>query len=209
MESVGCDNVAQRKRRALRAVFTPDRRTVARCLFAAALLLTACGRADKPQVGGPFHLVDQYGQPRTERLLKGKWTAVFFGYTYCPDVCPATLQMLSDAEDRLGPKAQNLQVVFVTIDPQRDTPTQLRDYLSSSAFPKGTIGLTGSPAEIAQAAKAYHAFYKQEGTGQDYSMEHTSAVYLMNPRGRFNRVLAYGLTPDDTARLISEAMREG
>ncbi len=132
---------------------------------------------------------------------------MFFGYTYCPDVCPTTMQTLAEAQDRLGPKAAKLQVVFVTIDPERDTPAQLKTYLSSAAFPKHAIGLTGSPAEVAGAAKAYHVFYQKQGTGSDYAMEHTSAVYLMNPKGRFDRVLAYSLTPDEIARQISDAMR--
>lgn len=142
-------------------------------------------------------------------MLKGKWSAVFFGYTYCPDVCPTTLQTLAEAQDRLGPKAKRLQVVFITIDPERDTQVQLKRYLSSAAFPKGTVGLTGSPAQVAAVAKAYHVFYQKQGAGPDYAMEHTSAVYLMNPKGRFDRVLAYSLTPDEIARQIADAMREG
>ena len=160
-------------------------------------------------IGGPFKLVDQDGRARDERLLKGKWSAVFFGYTYCPDVCPTTLQSLAEAQDRLGPKAARLQVVFITVDPERDTPAQLKTYLSGGAFPKGTVGLTGTPVQVAAAAKAYHAFFQKEGTGADYSVQHVSAVYLMDPKGRFNRVVAFGLGPEEIARQISEAMRGG
>jgi protein SCO1/2 len=187
----------------------PNRRGLTLCLFAAGLLVAACQGRGLPAVGGPFQLVDQDGHRQDQSILKGKWSVVFFGYTFCPDVCPATLQVLGEAQDRLGPKAARLQVVFITVDPERDTPFQLKRYLSSSAFPKGTIGLTGSPAEVARAAKAYHVFYQKQGTGQDYAMEHSSAVYLMAPNGRFNRVVAYGLTPEEVARQISEAMREG
>jgi protein SCO1/2 len=178
------------------------------CLLLACALISACGGGGGTAgaVGGPFKLTDQNGQARTEQLLKGKWTAVFFGYTFCPDVCPTTLQSLADAQGRLGPRGKDLQVVFITVDPARDTPRQLRTYLSSQAFPKGTIGLTGTPDQVAAAAKAYKVFYQKEGSGQDYGMQHSSAVYLMDPRGRFNEVLAYDLGPAELARQISQAM---
>jgi protein SCO1/2 len=191
----------------------PEPRRLALCLFAvlaiASTTLAGCNRGAQVSIGGPFQLVDQDGRPRDQRLLKGKWSAVFFGYTYCPDVCPTTLQSLADAKDRLGPKGDKLQVVFITVDPERDTPAQLKTYLSGGAMPKGSIGLTGSAAQVAAAAKGYHAFFQKEGTGPDYSVQHVSAVYLMDPRGRFNRVVAFGLPPDEIARQISEAMRAG
>jgi protein SCO1/2 len=188
----------------------PERRRNALGFIAAsilaALLVAACGQ---PQVaiGGPFKLVDQYGRPQDQSILKGKWSAVFFGYTYCPDVCPTTLQTLAEAQDRLGPKAGKFQVVFISVDPERDTPAQLKTYLSSPAFPKGAIGLTGSAAQVAQAAKAYHAFYQKQGSGQTYEVQHGSAVYLMDPKGRFSGVVAFGLPPDEVARQIAEKMR--
>jgi protein SCO1/2 len=185
----------------------PEPRRVALCLFAA-LALAACVPNAPPAVGGPFKLVDQDGRARDESLLRGKWSAVFFGYTFCPDVCPTTLQTLGEAQDRLGPKAANFQVVFISVDPQRDTPGQLKLYLANQAFPKRTIGLTGTDAQVAAVAKAYHAFYQKAGAGPDYEVQHSSAVYLMDPNGRFSgRVLAFGLTPDDMARQISDAMR--
>ena len=188
--------------------FIPYLRRLALCLFAAALLSpAACAPSGRVSIGGPFHLVDQDSRPRDQSVLNGKWTAVFFGYTYCPDVCPTTLQSLAEAQDRLGTKSADFQVVFISVDPERDTPRQLKAYLSNTAFPQGTIGLTGSPAEIAEAAKAYHMFYQRQGAGADYAVQHTSAVYLMNREGRFDRVIAYGLTPDEEARQITEAMR--
>ena len=165
------------------------------------------GHETAPAVGGPFHLTNQAGARVDERLLKGKWTAVFFGYTYCPEACPTTLTALSKAMDLIGPKAADAQVVFISIDPARDTPAQLKTYLSSQAFPKGTIGLTGSAADVAQAAKAYHVFYQKSGTGPDYAMDHSTALYLMDPRGRFDRVIAYGLPPEEIARQMTNAMR--
>ena len=170
------------------------------------LLLAGCGQPPVA-VGGPFKLVDQNGRPRDQSMLKGKWSAVFFGYTYCPDVCPTTLQTLAEAEDRLGPKARNFQVVFVSVDPARDTPAQLKTYLSSPAFPKGAIGLTGTDAQVAAVAKAYHVFYQKAGSGQTYEVQHSSAVYLMDPKGRFSGIVAFGLPPDEMARQITDKMR--
>jgi len=160
-------------------------------------------------IGGDFHLVDQTGKPVDQTLLKGKWTAVFFGYTYCPDVCPTTLTTLGSAVDELGPKAKDFQVVFITVDPHRDTPAQLKGYLSSSSFPKGTIGLTGTDQEIATAANAYKVYFAKQGSGASYSVDHSSAIYLMNPGGRFDSVIPYGITPDQTRDDIVKAMSAG
>ena len=158
-------------------------------------------------VGGPFKLTTQTGARVDQRILKGKWSAVFFGYTYCPEACPTTLTTLAHAIDQLGPRAKDVQVVFVTIDPERDTPAQLKLYLSSQSFPKGTIGLTGTPAEVAAAAKAYHVYYAKAGKGADYGMDHSTALYLMDPDGRFQRVIAYGVTPEEMAKQIGDAIR--
>ncbi len=160
-------------------------------------------------LGGPFHLTDQNGKPQTEALLKGKWTAVFFGYTYCPNYCPLTLQMLGAAQDQLGPRGKDLQIVFISVDPERDTPAQLKLYLTNQGFPKGAVALTGSAAQVAEAAKAYKVYYSREGTGSDYLVDHTNATYLMNPQGRFVKIIAYGMAPDATAGLIRDAMRGG
>ena len=105
-------------------------------------------------IGGPFHLTAENGARVDERILKGKWSAVYFGYTDCPDVCPTTLAALTQAIGELGAKARSLQVVFITIDPERDTPGQLRAYLSNSSFPRGALGLTGSAADIRAVAAA-------------------------------------------------------
>ena len=154
-------------------------------------------------VGGPFQLVDQNGKPVDEKILKGKWTAVFFGFTYCPD----TMQALGAAQAQLGPKADKLQVVFISVDPERDTPAQLKSYLSNEVFPKGTIGLTGTPEQVAAAAKAYRVYYKKNGEGEGCLVDHSTAAYLMNPKGRYDRVLPFGISPEEIAHQISEAMR--
>ena len=163
----------------------------------------------QPLVGGDFQLVDQEGRPVDQTILNGKWSLVFFGFTYCPEFCPTTLAELAAVQQRLGDKAQNLQIVFVSIDPQRDTPQMLKDYLSSDGFPKETIGLTGTPEQVATAAKAYRAFYQKVGEGETYTMNHSLTVYLMGPDGRFRTAVAYGMGPDKTTRIIEDAMARG
>ncbi len=160
-------------------------------------------------VGGPFQLINQDGVPTTEKVLKGKWSAVFFGFTYCPDVCPGTLQGLSAATDILGPKAEKLQIVFISIDPARDTAEQMKTYLSADYVPKTTVGLTGTQEQTDAAAKAYKVYYAKVGDGPGYTMDHSTAIYLMDPKGRFKTVIPYNLPPADIARRIDDAMREG
>ena len=163
----------------------------------------------QPLVGGDFTLVNQDGRTVDQTLLNGKWSLVFFGFTYCPEFCPTTLAELAAVQQQLGDKAKDLQIVFISIDPQRDTPRQLKDYLSSDGFPKGTIGLTGTPEQVAQAAKAYRAFYQKVGEGEGYTMNHSLTVYLMGPDGRFRTAVAYGLGPDKSTRIIEGAMARG
>ena len=160
-------------------------------------------------VGGPFRLVDQNGRAVNESVLQGHWTAIFFGYTYCPDVCPATLTALKVAKDQLGPKAKDLEVVFVTIDPERDTPAQLRSYLSSPAFPQPIQGLTGTPEQIATIAKAYKVYYSKNGKGADYLMDHASAIYLMDPKGGFHSLVSTAQGLDSMVFGIGQAMGIG
>ena len=185
---------------------------IAACVVALGLLAGLAWRAGvfaPPPVAGPggaFVLVDRLGQPVTERILRGKWSVIFFGFTYCPDVCPTTLAALGQAQSQLGPKAKDLQVIFVSLDPERDTPAQLTTYLANDAFPKGTIGLTGSPAQVAVVAKAYRVFYEKNGTGPDYVINHSTASYIMDPKGRFARVLPYGISPEEISNQISQAM---
>ncbi|MDR6627630.1 SCO family protein [Caulobacter segnis] len=157
-------------------------------------------------VGGPFQLVDQNGAPTTEKVLKGKWSAVFFGFTYCPDVCPGTLQGLAAATELLGPEAKDLQIVFISIDPERDTAAQMKSYLSADYVPKSTIGLTGTQAQVDAAAKAYKVYYAKVGTGPGYTMDHSTAIYLMDPKGRFTTVIPYNQPPADIAARIKAAM---
>ncbi len=160
-------------------------------------------------IGGPFSLVDQDGHPVTEAALKGKWTAVFFGYTYCPDICPLTLQNLAVTQKKLGGKAKDLQILFITVDPARDTPQALKAYLASGGFPSGARGLSGPQAAIDAVEKAYRAVpqrYEKDGT---YYFGHTSVIYLMDPKGQFNTPLTADMTPDQNAQQIRQAMNGG
>jgi protein SCO1/2 len=160
-------------------------------------------------IGGPFQLVDQDGHPIDQRLLNGKWSLVFFGYTYCPDVCPTTLQVLAQTKARLGEEAGKVQVIFISVDPDRDTPAQIKAYLETPSFPQPTLGLTGSQTQIAAVAKAYRVYFKKQGAGEGYSVAHTAVIYLMNPDGKFDRPLAETLTPVDMAAQIKAAIKSG
>lgn len=164
---------------------------------------------DMPQVGGPFQLVNQDGQPVDQTMLNGKWSLVFFGFTYCPDYCPTTLQTLAATREQLGSAANDLQIVFITIDPERDTPQALKDYLSSDGFPPGVIGLTGTAEQVAAAARAYRASYSKVGEGEGYTMNHTLTVYLMGPDGEFRSPLAHDLGPERSAQLIRRVKARG
>ncbi len=146
-------------------------------------------------IGGPFHLVDQNGQPFTDANLKGKWHLVFFGYTHCPDVCPTTLNELSLAIDRLGKaKRADIDIVFITVDPERDTPEALKSYVAS--FDGPIIALTGTPAEVKEAARGYRVYYaKHPLPDGDYEMDHSAVIYMMDPQARFVGTL----TPDASA----------
>lgn len=136
------------------------------------------------EIGGSFSLVDQEGSPVTERNFLGKPSVIFFGFTNCPEVCPTTLLDLGRWLKAIGADADKLNVLFISVDPERDTPEHLKEYLSS--FDTRIRGLTGTEAQVAAAAKAYRIFYKRIPLEQGgYTMDHSSAVYLMDRAGRF------------------------
>ncbi|HEX5999816.1 MAG TPA: SCO family protein [Hyphomicrobiaceae bacterium] len=136
------------------------------------------------QIGGPFELTTHEGRRMSNAELKGKPFAVFFGFSYCPDVCPTTLQELSNVLERLGPDADRMHYLFVSVDPERDTPEHLKLYLSS--FDNHITGLTGTPQEIAAIAKAYRAVYEKVPTKDGgFTFNHTAVVYLMDRDGHF------------------------
>jgi cytochrome oxidase Cu insertion factor (SCO1/SenC/PrrC family) len=137
-------------------------------------------------VGGPFSLVDHTGKRVTDADYRGRFMLVFFGFTFCPDVCPTALQVSAAALDKLGTKADRIVPLFVTVDPERDTPEQLKSYVSS--FHPRLVGLTGTQPEIDAVARAYRVYFKRvkdERSAAGYTMDHTSIVYLMGPDGRF------------------------
>ena len=153
-------------------------------------------------VGGPFELTDQTGHRRTDADFQGKLVVLYFGYTYCPDVCPTELQSITLALDKLGAAADTVQPLFITVDPGRDTPARLADFVSS--FHPRLIGLTGSPAEIRKTAIAYRTFFAKSGatTTDHYSVDHTGFVYLVGKDGRYLGFLPPGLAPDAIADAI-------
>jgi protein SCO1 len=167
------------------------------------------GGEPQASVGGPFELIDTSGRTVNQDVLKGKWSVVFFGFTQCPDICPTTLFELGQVETLLGPAAETLQSVLISVDPERDTPEQMRAYVANPSFPKRLVALTGSAAQVDRAAKAYRVFYQKAGEGADYTINHASYAYLMTPRGRLACVLAYELTPEQTAAKISAAIKLG
>ena len=192
-------------------------RSLSRLALASLVLIgaAACGpKTPSPAqtaaaIGGDFQLTNTAGRRVDQSLLRGKWSAVFFGYTYCPDVCPTTLTTLGQAMIKLGDKAARAQVVFITVDPARDTSAQLKTYLAGASFPKGVIGLTGSAADIAAVARAYRVYYKKVPDGATYSMDHTAVIYLMDPRGRFVAPVDPSQSPADVADQIAKAMTAG
>jgi protein SCO1/2 len=135
-------------------------------------------------IGGPFRLIDQDGRTATEQDLRGRPFLVFFGFTHCPEICPTTLFEISEILRKLGPDADRSGALFITVDPERDTPKALKDYLSS--FDTHIVGLTGDADAIASVAKSYRAIYRKVPLEQgDYTMDHTAIVYLMDKQGRF------------------------
>jgi len=163
----------------------------------------------QPLIGGDFTLVNQDGQTVDQTILDGKWSLVFFGFTYCPDYCPTTLGVLNAVQERLGDDAKDLQIVFISIDPARDTPQMMKDYLSSDGFPEGVIGLTGTPEQVAAAAKAYRVYYQKSGEGEGYTMNHSLTIYLMGPDGKLRSPLTHDLGPDKSVDVIRRVMARG
>jgi protein SCO1/2 len=156
-------------------------------------------------VGGPFTLAASDGTTVSDATYRGKWLLVFFGYTFCPNICPTTLLEVADALRRLGPDASELQPLFISIDPDRDTPDVMAAYTRS--FDLRIVGLTGTVAQIASVAKEYGAYYAPHRTGpgvDDYVMDHGTYLYLMDPNGQFVR----GFDADTQGAVIADKLRE-
>jgi protein SCO1 len=160
-----------------------------------------------PTVGGPFSLVNHRGERVTQDTFKGKPTAYFFGFTHCPEVCPTTLFETSQHLKDLGPDADRLNVVFVTVDPERDTPELLKSYLES--FDPRIVALTGTAEEVAAAAKAYHVSYRKVPTeGGNYTMDHTASVILTDANGGFLSLIDYHEDEATTLAKLRRALKE-
>jgi protein SCO1/2 len=158
-------------------------------------------------IGGPFTLQDGNSKQVTDKDFRGKYMLVYFGYTFCPDVCPTTLNAVADAMDKLGPAAARVQPLFITVDPKRDTPAVVKQY--AAAFGPNIEGLTGTPDEIANVAKEYRVYYAEHRTGpgpDDYSMDHSSVLYLMSPTGGFIAPIRADQSGDEIAANLKKLM---
>lgn len=162
----------------------------------------------KALVGGPFELTRHDGQRVTDATYRGQLMLVYFGFTYCPDICPAGLQVMSAALDKLGADSERIAPLFVTVDPERDTPEQLKNYVSS--FHKNLVGLTGSAEDISKVAKAYRVYYKkvQDPALSDYTMDHTSFFYLMDGDGEFITHFPHVVPPEKLAERLAAELKK-
>lgn len=163
----------------------------------------AVSSSGKAQVGGPFTLVNDAGETVTDETFRGRYMLIYFGFTFCPDVCPTELGIMSAALDQLGEKAEKVQPLFVTIDPERDTPEVMSRYVT--LFHPRLMGLTGTPEQIAGIAKAYHVFYRkaEDESSTDYTMDHSSIVFLMGPDGEYLKLFPPQTPPDKMAEAIA------
>jgi protein SCO1/2 len=163
------------------------------------------------EIGGPFSLVNQDGAPVSEKSLLGRPALLYFGFTHCPDICPYSLQKMAAALDLAGPKAGDIQPVFVTLDPERDTPEALRSYVASSGFAPGLQGFTGTPAQIDAAAKAFRVGYRKvspEGSAS-YLIDHTSIFYLLDSKGQLATFFSHDAQPDAMGRCLADLLADG
>jgi protein SCO1 len=143
-------------------------------------------------IGGHFLLTTSAGRPVTDRSFPGKWLLVYFGYTFCPDACPTALNALATALDELGPLAAEIQPIFITVDPERDTPQVVADY--AKAFDSRIVGLSGTQKQIAAATKEFRVYYKVRSLGNDeYAIDHSSFIYVINPQGQVIELLTGNL----------------
>ncbi len=159
-------------------------------------------------IGGPFALVDTRGAAVSDADLRGKPSAVFFGFTYCPEICPTTLGELTVALEALGPDADRLNVVFVSVDPERDTPEELALYLSH--FDRRIRGFTGSPEAVDAMTRAYRVYHRKVPLeGGDYTIDHSSMIYLFNPEGAFVEHVSYGEPVEVLVERLRALLRAG
>lgn len=158
-------------------------------------------------VGGPFELVDQTGKAVSDKTYRGKHTLVYFGFTHCPDICPAGLQVITEALGKIGGKADNVTPLFISVDPERDTPAKLAEYLKS--FDDRIVGLTGSLAQVTDTAKAYRVYFAKVANKRlpdDYTVDHSSFFYLMSPAGEFVKHFPHSISTKILARELQKVL---
>lgn len=174
----------------------------------AAFILYGGGTGGKgvASIGGPFSLIDDEGQTKTDKDFRGRYMLIYFGYTYCPDVCPTALQSMTQAMDQLPPESQaKITPIFITIDPERDTAKQLKAYVEN--FHPRLVGLTGTPEQIAQTARLYRVYFgrakdeREEST--EYLMDHSSIIFLMDPDGQYVTHFTHATTPEKMAEKLA------
>jgi protein SCO1/2 len=160
------------------------------------------GSTGTADVGGPFELVNQDGANVTDADFRGKLMLIYFGYTYCPDACPTALGVMAAAIDKLDVAGERVTPILISIDPARDTAQALKDYVGN--FHPRMVGLTGSDEQIAKVAKEYRVFYQKApgATGEDYLMDHSNLIYLMDGEGKFLTYFGPQATPDEVAEAI-------
>ena len=159
-------------------------------------------------IGGPFQLVDHTGRPVSDKDFAGKFMLIYFGFTHCPDVCPTELQTMANVVDALGTDGARVVPVFIAVDPERDTPEQLKGYVA--AFHPTLIGLTGSMDQVSAVAKAYKVYFSKapSGSGGDYQVDHTSFVYLVGPDGAMRSMFRSGISDQAMVAEIRAQLRQ-
>ena len=160
------------------------------------------------QIGGPFVLTNHNGQEVTEAAFSGSYMLIYFGYSFCPDVCPTELQNMAVAMDEMGKNAEKVTPIFITVDPARDTVAFIKDYVE--AFHPKMVGLTGPQENIDKAARSYRVFYAKvdDESSTEYLMDHTSYVYLMGPDGKFVTMFGANTPPEEMAAAVAQDIKE-
>ena len=171
-------------------------------------MMTEQERRNRALIGGPYTLVNHRGETVTDKSFLGRYQLIYFGYTFCPDVCPTELQSMTTALDMIGDKAKEVVPIFITVDPERDTPPQLASYVSN--FSPHLIGLTGTVKQVEAAKKVYRVYaskVKDENSSAAYLMDHSSIIYLMDRQGKFLTHFSYGTKPQEIAASLKRLIR--
>lgn len=175
--------------------------------IAAEPLPAGCITPTPAQIGGPISLLDETGAPITQAAFQGRPAIVYFGYTFCPDVCPLSMQSLALTLGELGESGRPIQPILISVDPERDTPAAVQRYVQSGGFPAGLRGLTGSPAQVKAAAAAFKVGYRKDSTERDYTVSHLSSFFVIDPDWRVRGLMPASLAPKEAAACIAAALQ--